>query len=80
MTVGARNWFNNKKLIRTRQYLQEVKEDLIDFRIRKIKWAIDEMSKQDVSITAYKVQLYAGFGGGGKDVRDLIEEIIKEER
>lgn len=78
LTVGARNWFNNKKLIRTRQYLQEVREDLTDFRIRKIKWAIDEMSKQEGSITAYKVQLYAGFGGGGEEVRGLIEKALRE--
>jgi len=78
MTVGARNWFNNKKLIRTQQYLQEAKEDINDFRIRKISWAIGEMGKQDGYITAYKVQLYAGFGGGGNEVRELIEKVLEE--
>lgn len=77
-TIGARNWFNNKKLVRTQQFLQEAKEDINDFRIRKIRWAIDEMSKQEGSITAYKVQLYAGFGGGGKEVRGLIEMVLQE--
>jgi len=78
MTVGARNWFSNKKLTQTQQYMQEAKEEINDFRIRKIRWAIDEMSKQDESITAYKVQLYAGFGGQGKDVRELIVKELKE--
>lgn len=40
--------------------------------------AIGEMNRQDGNITAYKVQLYAGFWGGGKEVRELIEKILKK--
>lgn len=78
LTIGARRWFENEKLVLTQQYLRESKEDINDYRIRKIKWAIDELSKQDGGITAYKVQLYAGFGGGSKEVRELIEKILEE--
>lgn len=35
--------------------------------------AINEMSKSEENIKPYKVQLYAGFGGGGKEVGELIE-------
>lgn len=77
-TIGAGNWFNNKKLIRTQQYLRESKEDINDFRVRKIKWAINELSKQDESITAYKVQLQAGFGGGSKEVKELIKKVLED--
>lgn len=78
--VGARNWFNHKKLIQTQLYMQEAKEDIGEFRIRKIKWAINEMCKVEGSITPYKVQLYAGFGGGGEEkvVRVLIEKVLEE--
>jgi len=38
------------------------------------------MSKKDGSITAYKVQLYAGFGGGGEEVRELIEKALEERK
>lgn len=76
--TGAGNWFNNEKLIRTQQYLRESKEDIDDFHIRKIRWAIDELSKQDVRITPYKVQLYAGFGGGSKEVKELINKVLED--
>lgn len=73
-TAGQRDWFRkNKNLVKTLEYLEDAKEDINDFRIRKIRWAIEVMSKSEESITAYKVQLYAGFGGGGKEVRELIE-------
>lgn len=78
LTIGARRWFENEKLVRTQQFLRESKEDISNYRVRKIRWAIDELSKQDGSITAYKVQLYAGFGGGGREIRGLIEEILAE--
>ncbi|REB11006.1 hypothetical protein DVB69_01315 [Sporosarcina sp. BI001-red] len=77
-TIGARNWYNNKKLIQTRQYLQDVKEDINVFRKRKIKWAITEMSEKGEKITVYKVQLYAGFGGGNLAIRKMIEQLLKE--
>lgn len=71
-TLGYGSWFNNVKLVKTHRYLKEMKEDIDEFRIRKIKWAIDEMICKGYAITPYKVQLYAGFGGGNSDVRKLI--------
>ncbi|WP_077318149.1 TnsD family Tn7-like transposition protein [Virgibacillus proomii] len=71
-TLGLGSWFHNKKLVRTQRYLKEVKEDIDEFRIRKIKWAIDEIIENNGVLTPYKVQLYAGFGGSNKVIRKLI--------
>lgn len=71
--LGLNTWFNNSKLIKTNEYINRVKEDTTSYRIRKIRWAIDEMLEKGEKITPYKVQLYAGFGGNNKEVRPLIE-------
>lgn len=77
-TLGLGSWFHNKKLVRTRRYLKEIKEDIDEFRIRKIKWAINEMICKGYSITPYKVQLYAGFGGSNSNIRKLIEKELNQ--
>lgn len=77
-TLGIGIWFNNKKLIKTNQFLQEVKENTEHFRIRKIKWAIDEMLSNEDTITPYKIQLFAGFGGSNKEIRELILQTLEE--
>ncbi len=75
-TLGFGSWFHNKKLIRTQQYLEKIKEEIDDFRVRKIKWAINEMVRNEYTLTPYKVQLYAGFGGSNREVRKLILKIL----
>lgn len=73
-TMIVQHWLFKPELMkRTNKYLHEVKEDINEFRIRKIKWAIEDMKKKNLSITPYKVQIYAGFGGNGKSVREMIE-------
>lgn len=75
--LGLNNtWFNNKRLIKTHQFIAIEEEDITSYRIRKIRWAINEMLEDEQSITPYKVQLYAGFGGGKTDVRTLVEKEI----
>lgn len=76
--IGAKRWFDNKKLVKTRQYIKEVTENIEDYRIRKIKWAIDEMIKAGERLTVYKIQLKAGFGGANKEIKALIQEILDE--
>ncbi|WP_269083298.1 TnsD family Tn7-like transposition protein [Ornithinibacillus contaminans] len=75
-TLGFGSWFHNEKLVRTQRYLKEVKEDIDDFRVRKIKWAINEMLSKGHIVSPYKIQLYAGFDGSNKKVRKLILEIL----
>lgn len=75
-TIGAGRWFEKKKLVKTHKYLGEVSEDINNFRIRKIKWAINGMIQNGLSLTPYKIQRYAGFDGNGEEVRRLISEIL----
>jgi hypothetical protein len=74
--IGVKRWFYNKSLVKTGQYLKEVTEDIKSYRVRKIKWAIDEMIKNGEKLTVYKIQLKAGFGGGNKEIKKLIEQIL----
>lgn len=76
--VGIKRSFHHPKLIKTGQYLKEVTEDIQSYRIRKIKWAIDEMIKTAQRLTVYKVQLYAGFGEGNKEIKTLIQGLLEE--
>ena len=76
---GETRYLYNKRLKKTQEYLRAVVEDIQSFRIRKIKWAINEMIKKELAITPYKVQLYAGFGGMNDiKIRTLIINIINE--
>ncbi len=75
--IGVRNWFYDKRLIKTYEYIDSVVEDIDSYRIRKIRWAINEMLEGNEKITPYKVQLYAGFGGNNKEVRLLIEKELQ---
>ncbi|MEC5424273.1 TnsD family Tn7-like transposition protein [Virgibacillus sp. C22-A2] len=77
-TLGFGPWFHNEKLVKTQQYLEDVKEGIDDFRIRKIKWAIEDRIKKREKLTVYKVQLHAGFGGNNKEVKKLISEILEK--
>ncbi|AQX56251.1 hypothetical protein BC359_19450 [Priestia flexa] len=77
-TIGAGRWFEKKKLTNTHKYLEEVTEDINSFRIRKIKWAINEMIQNGLTLTPYKVQRYAGFDGNDREVRTTIEKLLEE--
>jgi hypothetical protein len=74
---GETRYLNNKKLLKTHEYIISVTEDIDSFRIRKIQWAIKEMMDKDIVVTPYQVQLYAGFGGKNiNKIRRKIEELI----
>ncbi|MFS0752621.1 TnsD family Tn7-like transposition protein [Oceanobacillus sp. 1P07AA] len=77
--LGFGSWFHNEKLVRTQQYLREAKEEIEDFRIRKIKRAIEDRIKQGEKLTVYKVQLHAGFGGNNQEVKNLIADVLEKE-
>lgn len=77
--IGVRRWLDNRKLVRTWQFIKKATEDINSFRIRKIKWAIGELEAEGVNVTVYKVQLYAGFGGNNnKKVNELINIVMDE--
>ena len=58
--------------------MQKSRETIEEFRVRKIKWAIDEMISKGEALTPYKIQLYARFGGSNKEVRGLILKSMKK--
>jgi hypothetical protein len=76
--IGVKRWFNNPKLVKTQQYLRSITEDIKSYRIRKIKWAINEMMKNGEKMTVYKIQLKAGFGGGNKAIKETITKILND--
>jgi antitoxin (DNA-binding transcriptional repressor) of toxin-antitoxin stability system len=75
-TIGADRWFEKKKLVKTHKYLEEVSGDIKNFPIRKIKWAINEMIQNGLSLTPYKIQRYAVFDGNSDEVRRLVFKIL----
>jgi len=76
--LGQANSFNNKNLIKTHEYIKKVTEDIDSYRIRKIKWDIQELSSREEMITRYKIQLVAGFGGICDDnVKNLINNVLE---
>lgn len=48
--------------------MKEIKEDIADCRIRKIKWAIEAIIEEDITLIPYKIQIYAGFSGGDEEI------------
>ncbi|GMA58091.1 hypothetical protein GCM10025858_25940 [Alicyclobacillus sacchari] len=75
--VGVRRWLDNPKLVRTRRFIQQVTEDINSYRIRKIKWAISELESEGLSVTVYKIQLRAGFGGNNKEMSELVARVMQ---
>jgi hypothetical protein len=76
--IGVKRWFLNEKLVKTQRYLKAVTEDIEIYRVRKIKWAIAKMIKNGERLTVYKIQLKAGFGGGNKEIKTLIQGLLEE--
>src|SRR5699024_9429763 len=74
--IGAGTWLRNTNLIKTNEYLKDNLEEIDYFRIRKIKWAIEDMKRKNLPITVYKVQLHVGFGEGNKKIKELIYKAL----
>lgn len=67
----------NERFKQVYDYIQTNIEPLEDYRIRKIKWAIEELIQTDYKITPYKVEQKAGFNGKkAKEVRRLIQQVL----
>jgi len=60
--LGVSGWLSKRKdkLPQTKEYIDSVKESLGDFHIRRIKWAIDELEKNDKEITFWNLSETAG--------------------
>lgn len=78
--ISVERKLDNEKLIKTRKYINSVSESNEEYLKRKIKWGINEMLKEEESITRYKVQVKCGITCYREDeIKSLIENIISDE-
>lgn len=54
--ISVERKLDNIKLIKTRKYIESVAESNEEYLIRKVKWGVNEMLRNDEDITRYKVQ------------------------
>lgn len=54
--ISVERKLDNIKLIKTRKYIKSVAESNEEYLIRKVKWGVYEMLKNEENITRYKVQ------------------------
>ena len=60
-------------------YINDHIEKLEEYRIRKIKWAINELLKEEKVISVYRVEQKAGFCRRKcKDIRQVVEKVLEE--
>ncbi|MDQ0160731.1 TnsD family Tn7-like transposition protein [Alkalibacillus salilacus] len=72
-----RHSVRSPKLVKTQEHLTQLTEDLEHYRKRKIKWAINDMKANGLSISVYKVRRHIGFGGE-QEVKRLIQKTMNE--
>lgn len=71
---------DNEKLIKTRKYIKAFSESKEEYLIRKIKWGINELLKEEEPITRYKVQVKCGITCyRTEDIKELIDNAINDE-
>ena len=77
--ISVERKLDNAKLIRTRKHIEGVSESEEEYLIRKIKRGINEMLKEEESITRYKVQVKCEITCYTEDkMKAFIETIIFE--
>lgn len=78
--ISVERKLDNAKLIKTRKYIEDVIESKEDYLIRKIKWGINEMLKEEEPITRYKVQVKCGITCYRSDkMKSFIDNTIYDE-
>lgn len=76
--LGIGQGIFNKNLVKTREYINEVTENNEKYWVRKIKWGIEELRKNEEPITIYKVQIKCGFSNNlGDKIKELIRDILE---
>lgn len=78
--LGMGQGLFNKKLVKTKKYIDEITESNEEYWVRKIKWGIDELRKDEEPITIYKIQIKCGFSNNlnqskKKLIRNILENI-----
>lgn len=79
--LGINGWLSRgkNKLPKVKAYLDSEEETLQDFHIRKIKWAIEELESEGVSITKWKLIEKSGVNVRYiGSIQDRVSQILKE--
>lgn len=78
--ISIERKLDNVNLIETRKYIESVTESKEAYLIRKIKWGIDEMLKDEEPITRYKIQVKCAVTCYRTEkMKKFIENVINEE-
>lgn len=78
--TGRRDWIEKhlSKLPRCREFLRNAIETREHFRLRRVKWAMDQLRHQGTTLVAWRVRRLAGLGRDEEEaVRSLIESAIR---
>ncbi len=79
--LGINGWFskNKNKLPKVKDYLDGIEETLQDFHIRKIKWAINELENEGISISKWKLIEKSGVNIGYiVDIKEKLSEVLMQ--
>lgn len=79
--LGINGWFSKRKdkLPKVKAYLDPIEETLQDFHIRKIKWAIEELESEGVSISKWKLIEKSGVNARYiADIKDRVSQVLRE--
>lgn len=74
-TLVVGSWFCNEKLVRTQNHIKKVEESIERLRLSKVKWAIEDRSKQEKDRSVYKVFLHAGVSTNKKINKLVAKEL-----
>lgn len=78
--ISVERKLDNIKLIKTRKYIESVAESNDEYLIRKVKWGVNEMLKNEEDITRYKVQEKCSLTCyRTEEMKKFIENIIYDE-
>ncbi|CAK7029809.1 TnsD family Tn7-like transposition protein [Tissierella sp.] len=79
--LGINGWFSKRKdkLPKVKAYLDSIEETLQDFHIRKIKWTIEELESEGVSISKWKLIEKSGVNARYiADIKDRVSQVLRE--
>ncbi len=79
--LGASGWLSKRrnKLPKTREYIELVVETLEEFHIRKIRWAVDELDRENRAITQWNLVDTSGVKPKYmKEIHNEIQQILNK--
>lgn len=50
------------KLAHTKRYLEEVLETVEDFQVRRVRWVVQQLEKENIPLTIWRIKQRAALG------------------